>query len=52
MYSSWSYGKTEICGIGMISASHLAPTVHIIVVILSKYIQRVQFDEKEYYLYW
>ena len=30
----------------MISASHLAPTIHILVVIISKYLQRVQFDEK------
>ena len=30
----------------MISASHLAPTIHIRVVIISMYLERVQFDEK------
>ena len=35
----------------MIPASHLAPTIHIIVVILSKYLQRVQFDEKKNIIY-
>ena len=36
----------------MISASHLAPTTYIRVGIISKYLQRVQFDENEYNLCW
>ena len=44
-------GKQQLkfAEIVMVSALHLAPTIHIIVVILSKYLQRVQFDEKAYH---
>ena len=55
MQSSWSFEKQNLLKfveIVMISASHLVPTIHIHVVIISKYIQRVQFDEKEYTLCW
>ena len=33
-----------------ISAPHLVPTIHILVFIISKYLQCVQFDENEYNL--
>ena len=36
----------------IISASYFAPTKHIIVFIIFKYLQRVQYDEKEYNLCW
>ena len=52
MHLSWSYGKKlKFVEIVMIPASHLAPTIHIIVVILSKYLQRAQFDEKKNIIY-
>ena len=44
--------KLKFVEIVMISASHLASTIHIRVVIISKYQQRVQFDEKEYNICW
>ena len=31
----------------MNSASYLAPTIHILVVIILKYLKHVQFDEKD-----
>ena len=51
MHSSWPYGKQrKSVEIVAISDSHLAPTIYILVVIISKHLQRVQIDEIEYNL--
>ena len=55
MHSSWSFEKNNLLKfveIVMISASHLAPTTHILVVIISKHIQRDQVKENKYNLCW
>ena len=53
--SIWKIGRYPIKVsevLVMIPVSQLSPTIHILVVIISKCLQRLHFDEKEYNICW